>query len=545
MYIFLHTLQAHVAQSSVVADHCRTFALSDPRDKEFQSKCDHEHKMQCDRCNMFTTVINDIQANLLNVHCTAEQKEEMEYIITSCKISIEAWKAHLLRDVNQDIARQEVLESLGENSVLLVSDWAMKYIPRKFRESQRDWFGKRGISWHLSVAIRKCSNGEMQMLTFVHIFQSWSQESPAVLATLDDVLKCLTSVKEDVRTVYLKQDNAGCYHSAATMLLIQQVASKHRITLKSEVNKISQHSAEFIQIKTRKTKKSEGTVKSNIVSDTDVYDNSSDDDDVLNKERGEKLYYCPQEGCVKSFQRYHALEKHLDCERHKYAIEHETLYDKAMKSYATKLEHGACKLVEADEDDISVHSIENPENMLPMGWALKSTTNRGHFSEEQKKYLLQIFQMGEQTGKKADPAGVSKMMRRAKNVDGTRMFRKEDFLSARQIRGFFSRAAAKKKLEADFDDEDDMLLQQELFDTDLKEMKQKVIDEIVVQHPILFENCNICKMSSESKLSKLSVSMLQDICSNFQLDTSHIKGRFKKPYIQLLEEMVANCSCKY
>ena len=58
-----------------------------------------------------------------------------------------------------------------------------------------------------------------------------------------------------------------------------------------EVNKLSEHSAEFIQIMRRKTKKSEGTVKSNIVSDTDVYDNSSDNDDVLDKERGEKLYY--------------------------------------------------------------------------------------------------------------------------------------------------------------------------------------------------------------------------------------------------------------
>ena len=171
MYIFLHTLQVHVAKSSVVADHCGTFALSDPRDKEFQSECDHEHKMQCDRCNMFTTVINDIQANLLNAHCRTEQKEEMEYIITSCKTSIQAWKAHLLRHVNQDIATLEVLERLDENSVPLVSDWAMIYIPRKFRESQRDWFGKKVISWHLPVAIRKCSNGEMQMLTFVHIFQ--------------------------------------------------------------------------------------------------------------------------------------------------------------------------------------------------------------------------------------------------------------------------------------------------------------------------------------------------------------------------------------
>ncbi len=136
-------------------------------------------------------------------------------------------------------------------------------------------------------------------------------------------------------------------------------------------------------------------------------------------------------------------------------------------------------------------------------------------------------------------------MRTARNIDGTRKFKKEDFLSSRQIAGFFSRTAAKKKLNADFDDNDDIQLQQELFDADLQEVKRKVIDEIAVQHPIMFENFDICKMSSESKLSKLSLSMLQDICSSFQLDTSHIKGRLKKPYVQLLEEMVANCRCKH
>ena len=194
---------------------------------------------------------------------------------------------------------------------------------------------------------------------------------------------------------------------------------------------------------------------------------------------------------------------------------------------------------------VGVPPVENLQKTLPMGWALKSTTKKRRFSDEQKKYLLEIFQIGEQTGKKVDPASASKMMRAARNIDGTRKLKKEDFLSSRQIAGFFSRTAAKKKLNADFDDNDDIQLQQELFDTDLQEVKIKVIDEIAVQHPIMFENFDICKMSSESKLSKLSLSILQDICSSFQLDTSHIKGRLKKPYIQLLEEMVANCRCKH
>ena len=126
-----------------------------------------------------------------------------------------------------------------------------------------------------------------------------------------------------------------------------------------------------------------------------------------------------------------------------------------MKSYATKLEHGASKLVEADEVGVGVPLVENLQKTLPMGWALKSTTKKRRFSDEQKKYLLEIFQIGEQTGKKVDLASASKMIRTARNIDGTREFKKEDFLSSGQIVGFFSRTAAKKKSNAYFDDNDD------------------------------------------------------------------------------------------
>ena len=54
----------------------------------------------------------------------------------------------LLHSVNQDSAQVEMLENLDESSVLLVQDWAMKYLPRKYRESQTNWFGKRGIPQH-------------------------------------------------------------------------------------------------------------------------------------------------------------------------------------------------------------------------------------------------------------------------------------------------------------------------------------------------------------------------------------------------------------
>ena len=144
---------------------------------------------------------------------------------------IDAWKAHLFRSSNQDQARFDVLQILNQESTLLVLDWAMKFLPRKFRESQTDWFGKRGISCHITVATRKNKDGEIEMLTFVHVFEKCNQDSGTVVAILDDVFKRLTSIAPEISTIYLRQDNAGCYHSASTLLAIQEVATRNKLQL--------------------------------------------------------------------------------------------------------------------------------------------------------------------------------------------------------------------------------------------------------------------------------------------------------------------------
>ena len=406
----------------------------------------------------------------------------MEYEIDQAVQHIEAWKAHLLRSINQDTAKQDVLKKLDDNAALLVSDWAMKYVPCKYRESQRDWFGKRGISWHLSVAIKKSIDKGIEMLTFAHIFESCSQDSPTVLAIFDDVLQQLKSILPSLELVYMKQDNAGCYHSAPTMLGIHQIAKTNGVALEridfsdpqggkgacdrkaatiknhmraylhsghdietaqqknaiesnggvagvtvtlcgkqftssfkttkwdgvSYINNIEYNdkgmtlwkaycigpgkfldwtdvslptgipklstvcttTASFVPVKARIATK-ETSVKpggsaiardatvSNKQSDEEGIDNDNDDDDddddFQDDDNGghddnvgdnvhKKLFYCPEEGCLKSYQRYSSLERHLDVGNHKYSnVEHHTLYDKSMAIYASKLEQGTRK----------------------------------------------------------------------------------------------------------------------------------------------------------------------------------------------------------
>ena len=165
-----------------------------------------------------------------NLDATAE-KDEMTYVVEQAVIKIDAWKAHLIRSSNQDLARLDILQNLGPKSALLTLDWAMKFLPRKFREAQRDWFAKRGISWHITVAITKSKEGTMQLLSFVHVFEKCSQESDTVLAIIDDVFSQLKSIAPEVTTVFLRQDNAGCYHSASVLLSVQRIANKNEITL--------------------------------------------------------------------------------------------------------------------------------------------------------------------------------------------------------------------------------------------------------------------------------------------------------------------------
>lgn len=146
-----------------------------------------------------------------------DDRDEAFYLYQSATQAIHAWKCHLLRNVRQDQARLDALDLLDERTVLLVNDWAMKFIPQKYRESQSDWFGKRGISWHISVAYRRV-DGRLQSQGFINITQSCSQGSAAVVVILQHVIQTLKTEHPEIERVFLRQDNAGCYHSAGTVL---------------------------------------------------------------------------------------------------------------------------------------------------------------------------------------------------------------------------------------------------------------------------------------------------------------------------------------
>ena len=110
----------------------------------------------------------------------------------------------------------------------------MKFLPRKFRESQSDWFAKRGMSCHISVATRRTENKELQMMTLVHVFQIKPATKTAArcFSIMKDVIGKLKSHLPKLRSVFYRQDNAGCYHCGATIVGASFTSRCHGVFVK-------------------------------------------------------------------------------------------------------------------------------------------------------------------------------------------------------------------------------------------------------------------------------------------------------------------------
>ena len=92
-----------------------------------------------------------------------DKQEELQHDLGCAAPSIEDWKSHVLHSVHQDAAKSEIIDNLKPSQVLLIMDWAIKFIPTSFRETQRNLFGKKRKSWHLPVAITKAEDGTVEV----------------------------------------------------------------------------------------------------------------------------------------------------------------------------------------------------------------------------------------------------------------------------------------------------------------------------------------------------------------------------------------------
>lgn len=250
------------------------------------------------------------------------------------------------------------------------------------------------------------------------------------------------------------------------------------------------------------------------------------------------VFSCPKDGCVRVFQRLSALEKHLSSERCKMSIEKQSLFDLAKIKYKANLEEGVGVLPSLK---CSLPTEKTSDLPAVQGWALKESKKYYHFNDRQRSYLIDKFNVGQTSGRKLSSESVAKDMRRARGADGLRLFEVSEFLTVQQISSFFSRMAGKIRGQSV---EDIAIDEAAVEDAEnFAKAREVVLSVIQLQHPVTYDNYDLCSMTKKNKLKSLKVPMLQIICEALELDVPVPPVNRKRPYMDLLKGVVQSCTC--
>ncbi|XP_061195035.1 uncharacterized protein LOC133203221 [Saccostrea echinata] len=542
----------HIKREDECAFHCLQYALSDPKSSHLSVSCDHEHNKICSRCNIFGEAATEIRKVIIKT--PSEKQEVLLQDLEMSVTQVEDWRSHIIRTVNQDDGRVDILHDLKNNEVLVILDWAMKYLPQMYSEKMKDFFGQKGVHWHVCVAVFKEKNGSLVHKTFTHIMDYVKQDFFAVLSLLEHTLVTIKQQLPHITEAYLRSDNAGCYHCGQTWLSIPSLSERTGITVKrfdyseaqsgksycdakiahmrskmrifsSEGHNIStaiqmkeaiesgagvkgtciavvdvdvtkqtltKHSwkgvsfisnIEFTAAGLRTWKayrigegcfkdmeslqklgQAQSTTSLKIISDFNhpeehgqihlktpenqpgSHDDqsvtlSNDDDDGVDDEpsgMNSKLFFCPEYGCLKSYQTFENLNEHLLTGNHVFKKMSESSGDKAKKLWAEK-----CDTVLAATRPRVEHESEALDSVVDLpglGWALKKEKRYCRFSQKVKNFLTELFKKGEESGRKENPTAVALEMQTMME-DGRRKFSPCEWLQPSQISSFFSRLA--------------------------------------------------------------------------------------------------------
>ena len=131
----------------------------------------------------------------------------------------------LLTTINQDIAKQLILERLDDSTAFIIVDFAMKSLSRRYQESMRSWFGKAGNGIHVSCVIMKDNSergeaegplGEAHEVkfkkrTYITFIGKAAQDVGSMIATYQSLLRQLQTDFPHIKYIIDISDNTGCY----------------------------------------------------------------------------------------------------------------------------------------------------------------------------------------------------------------------------------------------------------------------------------------------------------------------------------------------
>ena len=244
------------------------------------------------------------------------------------------------------------------------------------------------------------------------------------------------------------------------------------------------------------------------------------------------------------------FQDHIHLGQHSKEATSESLYDGIRRGWVSKF--SSLTLESRVTSTVEGVATEGRDECRNMGWALQKPRGGGtRFTENVKVYLTMRFGDGEKTGRKTDPTQVAADMRTARDIEGTRKFKRSEWLTKTQVQGFFSRLASIKRrktsvyqVQEEEDDDENSLIEDEIVYLD-ETARQHAVEDIMSQvgliHPITFDGHDICEHARRDTLSRFNVTMLKAMCDHFEIP--YQARERKSSLMDKLKDMVKECSC--
>ena len=82
--------QCFRVSSPRIPDHCRVYALSDPKDSDYQSTCLHHHDDRCGQCSRLYFTIEEIEKAIQKTAIAPEVHDELNFFTEKAKREVSA-----------------------------------------------------------------------------------------------------------------------------------------------------------------------------------------------------------------------------------------------------------------------------------------------------------------------------------------------------------------------------------------------------------------------------------------------------------------------
>ncbi|XP_062576042.1 uncharacterized protein LOC134237917 [Saccostrea cucullata] len=440
-----------VGLSSGCQDHCFKFALSHPTNVLLQEECDHAHEELCRKCNLVEEISSGFFEEVQKLR-SSEIVEELSVRLEKAIEKISYWKAHILGTQNQEEGRYKILEELQPHQLLIIMDWAMKFLPAMYREKH---------TRHSRIFLAQ--SNKIGLLSH----QLWSIS-----------FRLLRVQMPEVEEVFLRSDNAGCYHCGCLWLSLHGISERtgninilrydfsevqagKRMFVSSGKNVITPFDLKNAimdgsgvvgcQCAVVEVDKKKQTMTSHCFKGVSSISNLSfEGEDIIawhsfnvgigvkinredalkteqsqtglvilsdfeeepqtqygsissqRKENCPQIFHCSVLGCNQHFSSYQHLLEHIELDRH--VQEKSSTFDEIRHLWSETCHSNLFMSKQILQIGTDLHSVEDSNSSrkkLPQGWAIKKARKFARFSAKVKEFLIRVYQEGEKSGRKA------------------------------------------------------------------------------------------------------------------------------------------------